>query len=311
MNGNGSAGVDVELADKIKWWDALDTVVGELGKMDVARGLELARECQHPDARWLASLFPAGEAVTRQGMVQVMRQHCDDPRAMYLLFMLNKSGGNAFLERAASLGYAPAQAQLSCETRKEMRYRWAERASNQGDRYGTFRLAFCFRHGLGCEEDKSKAIELFKEAAELDCPYAQEAFGLLAFSELDWERFLWLGRAALRQVNVRAFCEAAVRLLPLFEKGDCGRILHTVAPVLEQLVDFTHGFVLGDTTADDGDIAALKAVVQLHEAMLNRARLAIACWCVAARRLGLVKDIRVVIAKMAWQEPWRWSISLR
>jgi hypothetical protein len=46
-------------------------------------------------------------------------------------------------------------------------------------------------------------------------------------------------------------------------------------------------------------------VKELHEAMLFRARKAIVCWSAVGVRLGVVKDVRVMIAKMAW-EPWRW-----
>jgi hypothetical protein len=41
--------------------------------------------------------------------------------------------------------------------------------------------------------------------------------------------------------------------------------------------------------------------------MLRRARDAVACWSIVGIRRGLVKDVRVMIAKMAWEEPWQWS----
>jgi hypothetical protein len=41
----------------IKWWDALECVAVHLVRKDVERCLSLARECRHPDAQWLASLF--------------------------------------------------------------------------------------------------------------------------------------------------------------------------------------------------------------------------------------------------------------
>jgi hypothetical protein len=37
----------------------------------------------------------------------------------------------------------------------------------------------------------------------------------------------------------------------------------------------------------------------------RRARLS--CWSVAGRRLGAAKDVRVLIAKAAWAEVWRWG----
>jgi hypothetical protein len=52
-------------------------------------------------------------------------------------------------------------------------------------------------------------------------------------------------------------------------------------------------------------------VLELHEAMLRRAREAIDCWSVAARRCGVAKDMRLVIARLAWQEVWRWGDSAK
>jgi hypothetical protein len=55
------------------------------------------------------------------------------------------------------------------------------------------------------------------------------------------------------------------------------------------------------------DARTLGRVGELHAAMLGRARRAIDCWSVAALRCGVVKDVRVMIAKMAWAEAWRWG----
>jgi hypothetical protein len=51
----------------------------------------------------------------------------------------------------------------------------------------------------------------------------------------------------------------------------------------------------------------VERLLELHKAMLARARRAIDCWSMAGRRCGVVKDMRVVIAKMAWEEAWQWG----
>jgi hypothetical protein len=53
----------------------------------------------------------------------------------------------------------------------------------------------------------------------------------------------------------------------------------------------------------------IRRILVLHDEMLGRARRAIDCWSMAARRCGVVKDMRVIIAKMAWEEAWRWGES--
>jgi hypothetical protein len=48
-------------------------------------------------------------------------------------------------------------------------------------------------------------------------------------------------------------------------------------------------------------------LLELYKAMLSRARDAIYCWGMAGRRLGVAKDMRVLIGLMAWEEAWRWG----
>jgi hypothetical protein len=61
---------------------------------------------------------------------------------------------------------------------------------------------------------------------------------------------------------------------------------------------------------DDGfAVEDLERVFELHAAMLRRARRAIDCLSMAGRRRGVVKDMRVMIAKMLWAEAWRWGNS--
>jgi hypothetical protein len=45
----------------------------------------------------------------------------------------------------------------------------------------------------------------------------------------------------------------------------------------------------------------------LHDAMMGRARRAICCWSMAGQRLRVVKDMRVMIAKMLWKGAWQWG----
>jgi hypothetical protein len=60
-------------------------------------------------------------------------------------------------------------------------------------------------------------------------------------------------------------------------------------------------------TLSDGEFDHFAAVIALHTVMLCQARAAIDCWSVVGRRCVVAKDVRVLIAKMAWEEPWRWG----
>jgi hypothetical protein len=96
----------LDRAEHIKWWDALDVLTGG----DNRKGLLMARDCQNPDAQWLASLFPAAD-VAKERLVEVLRGQGDDARASFLLWRLPLGNGawKADLKRPVEMGYAPAQ----------------------------------------------------------------------------------------------------------------------------------------------------------------------------------------------------------
>jgi hypothetical protein len=102
----------------IKWYDALDSLTDMWGRRDVVKGLQMARECQHPDAVWLASLFPAAAEVTQQRMCDLMLQQGEDSRALWLTWAsgARRRDDVELLRRAAERGYAPAELSLAAFT---------------------------------------------------------------------------------------------------------------------------------------------------------------------------------------------------
>jgi TPR repeat protein len=99
-----------------------------------------------------------------------------DVRASFFAWLFGAEDGLALLARAVEAGYAPAQAQLSAfAVTGEDEFNLAQRAASQFDRNGLFELGNCYSFGRGCAEDETKAVELYRQAAELDCPAAQVA----------------------------------------------------------------------------------------------------------------------------------------
>jgi hypothetical protein len=276
------------------------------------KALQTARGCRHPDAQWLASLFPASADVdvTQARMAQVLLEHQEDPRALYLAASLCPGDEMALTERAAAMGFAPAPTGLSlagAELRGDhaQMFYWAKKAcKHRGDRRAMCQLGFCYERGLGCAKDKVRAIELYREAAELDFSAAQYSLGEVAYGEHEWERYYWWGRAVSHGHHGYRYRTSVFYLLSSFEKGKLCRILHTVAPVIKANLDTATTELFGESLPSE-QADCLRRVFELHEAMLARARLAIDCWSMAARQHGVVKDVRVMIAKMAWEEPWR------
>jgi TPR repeat protein len=194
----------VEVAEQIKWWDVLDALATTAYQRnaDFADELQRARECRHPDAQWLASLFPAGVSIDAGRMRQVMLERGNDPRRLRSARDgdAGDAGRNDALLRVAEMGYAPAQALVNFPTAADALL-WAQRAAAQGHRDGLFELGRHLFHGLTCEKDRAKGIALVKAAAELELNEAQYFYGEEAFGKYDWERYLWLGRAVLRRFN--------------------------------------------------------------------------------------------------------------
>ncbi len=300
-------------AELIKWWDALRLLGCNGSEEKFAEALQLVRECRHPDAVWLASLLPAGTVVTAELLLQSVRaQHEEDARALFLESMLTplckREGRDAAvtsLRRAAQLGYAPAQAELSrvLNARSldegDEALEWAQKAAAQGHRDGMARVADFLFNGWVLDKDEARAVALFKEAAELGSLWAQHRYGRLAFGERDWQRYNWWGRA-----GGEAMCNllyAAVDLLALFEAGQLGRVLFEVALAVKR--HFEEDDAIGITNAR---MIELRRVVALYESRCALAREAVDCWSGVGRRLGLVKDMRLMVAKRAWDERWAW-----
>jgi hypothetical protein len=104
-------------------------------------------------------------------------------------------------------------------------------------------------------------------------------------------------------------CGDIAKLLPSFERGKCGRILSIAAPAIWRSLHVRNQEEWFKMAIDRGHftVGRLERVLELHDAMMCRARRAIDCWSMAARRGGVVKDMRVMIAKLLWAEVWRWG----
>jgi hypothetical protein len=292
-----------ELQEQTQWWNVLSFFLGdEFRSPDALKGLQMARDCSHPDAQWLVALFPSHGEVTTQHFREVMLAQGEDPRALFFSFDFDTK----LLVRSAELGYAPAQAQLATYKGGEKRFTWAQRAAANGDRYGLCVLASCFRRGDGCPVDEQRALELYRRAAELGDGAAEWIVGQMAFGELDWQRFVWWSRAVEHGCNASSFVHAVLSLMRSFEKGEHGRILHTVAPVLHRNLDAASctlfGWKIPPTRAE-----RVRQLLDLYEADRVLARSAIRCWSLVGCRRGVVRDVRVLIGQLLWDEAWIWS----
>jgi TPR repeat protein len=227
---------------------------------------------------------------------------------LYLAWLLSDHSDDALLTRVSEMGYGPAQAHMALvmvlRSDFEAAFGWAEKSAAAGGN-GIARLGGFWLHGWGCEYDLVKAVELLKVAAEWGHPAAQFEYGMAAFGLFDWRRYHWCGLAPRGPELVVLQCDV-LSLLPWFERREHGRILHTVAPLIRR-----HIAAQVDPASDEGfsdeETSQLKRVLELHDEMCARARVAIHCWSAVGLRNGVVKDVRVLIAKNLWAELWWWG----
>jgi hypothetical protein len=306
-------GSSADVPELVKWWDVVDLI-----DLQPEGALRLARQCKHPDAVWLASLFAddGGEPLSKERVLRVLREQGEDCRARFLEWECDPDRETGMLRRAAATGYAPALAALSRVTLGEEAVAFAEEAASKGHRGGKRRLAELLWTGYGCKKDLPRALSLLKEAAELGDAVGQQQYGERGFGVGDWERFLWFGRASIKGNRTAAndlvketvrelkWCEA-----PENREKESGRILFEMGAALSGHLNMEDKLAFG-VPVEPKTLFSLQRVVALHRNWCEEAKRAVRCWIWIAMRHGVVKDIRILIARQLWQERWRYSLTI-
>ncbi len=297
----------VPLVELFKWLDVRDTFLGDnLRKQDITAALALARDCKHPDAVWLASLFEGKDVSTKEGVRNVCLFHSNDARALCFAWWFT-----GFFDRdlpllrcAAESGNAFA-CSTSCsevlEENKEEAFRLAHLSAAQHERDGFSRLGYCFHQGFGCEKDLNMARENYLIAAELGDAVVAERYGDM-LDESDPARWIWLGRAALRGWPFSFFGSFSKQVEEFFSGSGNATVVFLIGRVLKGNINTdkkeifeSHGWVF------DSLIGPANQAVSFYDYQIKSARLAVGAWAVVASRLHVIKDMRIFIGKMIWE----------
>ena len=163
----------VSLVELFKWLDVRDTLLGgNKRKQDITAALALARDCKHPDAEWLTSIFEGKDVSTKEKAREVFLSFENDARALCFAWFMSDYRRNdmSLLCRSIEMGNAFACSTLCGEVWKyeeEEAFRLAQLAAAQHERNGFSSLGYCLRHGVGCEKDLNLAKKNLLIAAEL------------------------------------------------------------------------------------------------------------------------------------------------
>ncbi len=296
----------VPLVELFKWLDVRDTLLGQnRKKQDFAAVLALARDCKHPDAVWLTSVFEGKDVSTKEDVREVFLCCENDARALCFAWHLIDDRWNdlPLLRRAAEMGNAFACSSLSDHVwseNKEEVFRFAQLAAAQHERDGFRELGFCFRAGRGCEKDLNLAKQNYLISAELGHVYAARDFGRL-LDESDPACWAWWSRAALLGSPVLFLDSFSEQVEKFFSGFGNATIVFLIGRALKGNIDMEKKEIFGSPSWNfNVRIGPANRAVSFYSSQIKSARLAVDTWTLVATRLHLIKDMRIYIGKMIW-----------
>ncbi len=296
----------VPLVELFKWLDVRDTFLGTNEKEeDIAAALALARDCKHPDAVWLTSIFEGKNVSTKEDAREVLLLHKNDARALCFSWYLSDDpeDGLALLRRSAEMGNAFACSRLCFRvlySNKEEAFRLAQLAANQHERDGFYLLGRCFRDGFGCEKDLNLAKQNLLIAAELGHVWAACYYGAL-LNESDPVRWHFWSRAALLGwplYFLRSFSKQVERS---FSGSGNATVVFLIGRALKGNIDMEKKRIFGSDYNFISLIGPANQAVSFYSSQIKAARLAVDTWTLVSTRLHLIKDMRIYIGKMIWE----------
>ena len=299
-------GFGVPLVELLKWLDVRDTFLGDnCKKQDIANALALARDCKHPDAEWLTSIFEGKEVATKEDAREVLLLREDDARALCFAWWLtdDREDDLTFLLLASEMGNAFACSTLweyVWEGKKEESFRLARLAASQRERDGFYELGDCFRFGVGCEENLEAAKENYLIAAELGYVSAAGKYGDL-LGESDPVCWLWHSRAALHGSPYLFLGLFSRQVNQFFSGSGIGKIVFLIGNALNGNVDADKKRIFGQSYSFNALIHPANQALSFYDSQIKSARLAVDTWTLVSTRLNLIKDMRVYIGKMIWE----------
>lgn len=273
-----------------RWLKARDYFMGtNYQTQDFAKALVIARTCPlDSDAVWLCSLFLEGASTDKESVMNVLFEATQtDSTGAALCFYAyvkctlgnRRSDFDDLLNQAAACGHSYAK----------MRVAIFWNISDQILKYAMQDEPVAIYYAAYNAITNAMAIELHKRAAELG--YIDSMIALTGFQAVDMRKTVrYLGKAAGRGV---------FKVLPHLI-----RIAHSGVS--------SDRFLVGEQIATKNIRSALvndplSSAALYYLRVRVDARSAICAWTGVARRLRVVRDIRIVIAKMLWREQIEWA----
>ncbi len=297
----------VPVVDLFKWLDVRDTLLGQnFRNQDITAALALARDCNHPDAEWLTSIFEGKDVSTEEHVREVFLSHQNDARALCFSWWFTDDRDGASLRRAAEMGNAFACSFLCRQLYEEENkddgdfFHLSQLAASLHERDGFRWHGYSFEEGIGCEKDLKLAKENLLIAAELGHVDAACNFAFL-LDESDPVRWLWFGRAALRGWPYSFLDSFSKQVEEFFSGSGNATIAFLIGRTLKGNMDAERKKIFGIDRDFESLIGPANQAVSFYSSQTKSARLAVDTWTLLATRLHIIKDMRIYIGKMIWE----------
>ncbi len=311
-----------ETIERIKWFHAVSVFFfspppqkqgragGEYSHSNhLEDGLSLARESLFGDARFFVSVFPDGPPSTRQAAAAAFLAYGDDPRLLCWAARCGAMPRRMLVKASAERGYALGQAMWArlVAGYAEESLMWAEKAASQGDPTGMEIVASCIvEDGHVWSKDMPRAKLLWREAASLGHAAAQFEYARHFCTENPVGMAIWLRRACFAGngssgLAAKALVNMVTREADRFQAGGTGRVMYEIGFAFSRYADWRD-------EAPSLIVASLcEHTIQLYGEWTAQAKSGVLCWLWLSRQLGVVKDIRLLIADLIWEGKMAWS----
>jgi hypothetical protein len=287
-----------EFEQLLAWYVARDAILGEnKSKLSLEQGIELASSCSHPDAVWWTKMFAGRNVKTRGEVCHVLlgRTECARSLCFSACFACPFDVGR--MKKAATLGYAYAQARMA-QFEEEGIFHNAEKAAAQGEREGFYWLGCTYQWGFELAMDLEEAKRNFLIAADLGHVNSLSSFAL-CLERRDPMRYVWLGKSAAK-CGALLFLNEMVDVVKGFNEGKFdASLVFVIGEVVSKHVDLEKETIFG-TKANFVRMNVAKQAIELFRAQSFACQKAVNTWSIIGKRLGVVKDVRLIIAKLIW-----------
>ena len=294
----------VPLVEVLKWLVVRDTFLGQNEKkQDITTALSLARDCKHPDAEWLTSIFEGKDVSMSAEAKKVLLAHQTNAHALCFAWHLTDERWEDFpiLCRSSEMGNAFACSTLSDQLgrkNEEEAFRLVLLSAAHRERDGFYWLGCSFRDGHGCEKDVNLAKQNLLMAAELGHTWAAAYYGNM-LDKSDPFRWLWWGRAALHGSPDFFLYYFSKEVEEVFSGSGNASIVFVIGRALKGNIDMEKKEIFGRGDFDSL-ISPSNQAVFFYDSQIKSARLAVETWTLVATRLHVIKDMRIYIGKMIW-----------